>query len=79
MVLTRRTLKDNEKKDYIEAVLCLQRLPSKADPAVIPGARTRWDDFNSVHMIKTRGFNEQNGGIHLVVSVLPMLAPWGLS
>lgn len=61
-------LKDYEQKDYIEALLCLQRLPSKADPAVIPGARTRWDDFNSVHLIKTRGFIEKNGGIHRVVS-----------
>ena len=71
--LTRRTLKDNEKKDYIEAVLCLQRLPSKADPTVIPGARTRWDDFNSIHITKSKGLNERNGGIHLVVSILPSL------
>ena len=65
-------LKDSEKKDYIDAVLCLQRLPSIADPAVLPGARTRWDDFNSVHIIQSRGLIEKNGGIHRVVRLLPI-------
>lgn len=67
-------LNKREKKDYIDAVLCLQKLPSKSDPAVVPGARTRWDDFNAVHITKSRGMVERNGGIHLVVRLLPISA-----
>jgi tyrosinase len=43
----------DEKKDYIKAVQCLQRLPSKSDPAFAPGARTRYDDFVAIHINKT--------------------------
>lgn len=73
-MLTRRKLKDYEKKDYIKAVLCLQKLPSKSDPAVVPGARTRYDDFNSVHITHSRGFIEKNGGIHIVVRLFTFLS-----
>lgn len=63
-------LKDNEKKDYIDAVVCLQGLPSKSNSTVVPGARTRWDDFIAIHITHSRGFIEKNGGIHLVVRLL---------
>ncbi|CAH0043243.1 unnamed protein product [Clonostachys rhizophaga] len=46
-------LSSNEKKDYINAVLCLTKQPSKADPAFAPGARTRYDDFVAVHINQT--------------------------
>ncbi|VUC36769.1 unnamed protein product [Clonostachys rosea] len=46
-------LSSNERKDYINAVLCLTKKPSKADPAFAPGARTRYDDFVAVHINQT--------------------------
>ncbi|CAI6014185.1 unnamed protein product [Clonostachys chloroleuca] len=46
-------LSSNEKTDYINAVLCLTKKPSKADPAFAPGARTRYDDFVAVHINQT--------------------------
>lgn len=66
-VVTRRMLKDNEKKDYIRAVNCLQRIKSKANPKDFPGVRSRYDDFIATHITHSRGFIEQTGGIHLVV------------
>ncbi|KAI1171050.1 Di-copper centre-containing protein [Nemania sp. FL0916] len=42
-----------EKKNYIAAVKCMQSKPSIADPTFAPGARTRYDDFVSVHINQT--------------------------
>lgn len=44
------------KKDrlaYIDAVLCLQSKPSIAAPGLVPGARSRFDDFQAVHINQT--------------------------
>lgn len=44
------------KKDrlaYIDAVLCLQSKPSNAAPGLVPGARSRFDDFQAVHINQT--------------------------
>jgi hypothetical protein len=46
-------LSKQERKNYINAVLCLQKLPSKLDPVKFPGARTRYDDFVGVHINQT--------------------------
>lgn len=46
----RRTLLRQEKKEYIDAVLCLQRKPSGMK-STIPGAATRFDDFQGVHIL----------------------------
>ncbi|KAH7025103.1 uncharacterized protein B0I36DRAFT_332532 [Microdochium trichocladiopsis] len=46
-------LSDQDKTAYINAVLCLQKKPSKADPSFAPGARTRYDDFVAVHLNQT--------------------------
>ncbi|KAF6791402.1 FAD-binding domain-containing protein [Colletotrichum sojae] len=43
-------LSAQEKKSYIGAVQCLQKLPSKSDPELFPGARSRYDDFVAVHI-----------------------------
>ncbi|KAM0190625.1 hypothetical protein ACHAPA_009838 [Fusarium lateritium] len=48
-----KTLSKKEKKSYINAVLCLRKKPSKADPTFAPGARTRYDDFVAVHINQT--------------------------
>jgi len=38
---------DTEKSAYIDADLCLMNSPSKTD---FPGAKTRWDDLQYVHI-----------------------------
>ncbi|KAJ4129046.1 hypothetical protein NW768_007575 [Fusarium equiseti] len=48
-----KALSKKDKKAYIDAVLCLRKKPSKADPAFAPGARTRYDDFVAVHINQT--------------------------
>ncbi|EXK33567.1 tyrosinase [Fusarium oxysporum f. sp. melonis 26406] len=49
-----KALSKKERKAYINAVLCLRKKPSKADPSFAPGARTRYDDFVAVHINQTR-------------------------
>jgi hypothetical protein len=51
--LCRSTFSTQERRDYINAVLHLQTLPSKLDPKLFPGARTRYDDFVGVHINQT--------------------------
>ncbi|KAJ0109609.1 hypothetical protein J7T55_014171 [Diaporthe amygdali] len=43
----------SEREDYINAVLCLQSLPSRHDSAKVPGAKSRFDDFVAVHIEMT--------------------------
>ncbi|KAL3435233.1 hypothetical protein BDV09DRAFT_204205 [Aspergillus tetrazonus] len=47
------SLTKQERKEYIDAVICLTESPSKIDPALAPGARTRYDDFVAVHINQT--------------------------
>jgi tyrosinase len=42
-----------ERKSYISAVQCLIKSPSKSDPTLVPGARTRYDDFVAQHINQT--------------------------
>ncbi|KAK7189051.1 hypothetical protein DPSP01_012677 [Paraphaeosphaeria sporulosa] len=42
-----------ERKAYISAVQCLQKLPSKSDPTWAPAAKTRYDDFVAIHVNQT--------------------------
>ncbi|KAF2146390.1 uncharacterized protein K452DRAFT_219628 [Aplosporella prunicola CBS 121167] len=51
-------LKDEEKKEYINAVLCLQRKPANTPQALAPGAKTRYDDFVAVHINQTMTIHE---------------------
>lgn len=46
-------LTDREKLDYIEAVSCLMRKPSISPPEIVPGARSRYDDFVATHINQT--------------------------
>lgn len=41
-----------EKKDYIQSVLCLQSLPART-PSHLAGAKTRYDDFLATHINQT--------------------------
>jgi hypothetical protein len=43
-----------ERKSYISAVQCLQKLPSKSDPTFAPAAKSRYDDFVAVHVNQTQ-------------------------
>ncbi|KAL2802987.1 hypothetical protein BJX63DRAFT_440466 [Aspergillus granulosus] len=47
------TLSKRERKEYIDAVTCLTKKPSKVDPTFAPGARTRFDDFVAIHINQT--------------------------
>jgi tyrosinase len=50
-------MEPGERKAYTDAVLCLQHKPSQLDPAVYPGAKTRYDDFVAVHINLTLGIH----------------------
>ncbi|KAF7324633.1 Tyrosinase central domain-containing protein [Mycena kentingensis (nom. inval.)] len=56
-----RTLADSEKLDYIAAVQCLQRKPGITG---IHGAKTRFEDFQAVHIVLSEA-------VHLVGHFLP--------
>jgi len=47
------TLSNSERQAYTDAVLCLMSLPSKIDPTLVPGARSRYDDFVAIHINQT--------------------------
>lgn len=51
--IDRSSLSKKERKAYTDAVLCLMELPALSDPAEIPGARSRYDDFVGVHIQQT--------------------------
>ncbi|KAL4899888.1 hypothetical protein BDW74DRAFT_188771 [Aspergillus multicolor] len=46
-------LSKNERRDYIDALKCLAKKPSKINPVLAPGARSRFDDFQASHIINT--------------------------
>ncbi|KAF2999498.1 hypothetical protein E8E13_008840 [Curvularia kusanoi] len=46
-------MSSKERKAYIEAVKCMFDSPSKSDPAKIPGAKNRYDDFVAQHINQT--------------------------
>ncbi|KAL9083798.1 MAG: hypothetical protein Q9165_008357 [Trypethelium subeluteriae] len=47
-------LHNQTRLEYIKALKCLTTLPSKIDPVKVPGARSRYDDFEAAHIINTR-------------------------
>ncbi|KAK7189425.1 hypothetical protein DPSP01_001414 [Paraphaeosphaeria sporulosa] len=44
------TLSKPQRKAYTDAVLCLQKLPARTPSSVIPGAKSRFDDFVGTHI-----------------------------
>lgn len=42
-----------DKREYIDSVLCLQRLPARTPSKLAPGAKTRFDDFVATHINQT--------------------------
>lgn len=49
----RGNMSKNERLAYTDAVLCLQSKPSISPPGLVPGARSRFDDFQAVHINQT--------------------------
>lgn len=47
------TLSKRERKSYTDAVLCLQKKQSKTPASLIPGARSRFDDWVGTHINQT--------------------------
>lgn len=43
----------SDKKAYIAAVKCLQSAPALTPSSVVPGAKTRFDDFVATHINQT--------------------------
>ena len=50
-------LDDETRLEYIESVKCMHQLPSTIDPTLAPGARSRYDDFETSHIINSRVFH----------------------
>ncbi|KAI5297193.1 hypothetical protein KEM56_005005 [Ascosphaera pollenicola] len=50
------SLSKQERKDYINAVLCLQSKPGITPRDEWPGVRTRYDDFVATHINQTNRF-----------------------
>ena len=46
-------MSSKERKAYIKAVQCMFTSPSKSDPALVPGAKNRYDDFVAQHINQT--------------------------
>ncbi|PQE29394.1 hypothetical protein CJF32_00003136 [Rutstroemia sp. NJR-2017a WRK4] len=49
----RGAMSPRSRKEYIKAVKCLQSLPPRSSKQDVPGARSRFDDFSSQHIILT--------------------------
>ena len=54
----------HERREYIAAVHCLKRTPSRYEPGVVPAAKSLYDDFIAVHINKT--LSVHTSGIFLV-------------
>jgi hypothetical protein len=53
LTLRRGTLSKAERKSYTDAVLCLMSKPARTDSKVVPGAKSRYDDFLYTHINQT--------------------------
>ena len=49
----RGALSKSERKNYTDAVLCLQEKQSKTPSSLIPGAKSRFDDWVGTHINQT--------------------------
>ncbi|KAH7043925.1 putative tyrosinase [Macrophomina phaseolina] len=47
------TLSRDERLSYIKAVQCLQNLPARTPASLVPGAKSRYDDFVATHINQT--------------------------
>ncbi|KAK6209976.1 hypothetical protein QIS74_11560 [Colletotrichum tabaci] len=47
------SLRREEKLDYVKAVQCLQSKPARSPSDIVPGAKSRFDDFVATHINQT--------------------------
>jgi tyrosinase len=64
MTRNRGNLSGKERFDYTNAVLCLQKKQAKTPSSLVPGAKSRFDDFVAAHINQTMT-------IHYTVRTLP--------
>lgn len=57
-------LTKEEKLEYIRAVNCIRKAPSKLPVGKYPGAKTRYDDFVVVHMNMTPSVHSTANFMH---------------
>ncbi|KAH8723221.1 hypothetical protein GQ44DRAFT_761239 [Phaeosphaeriaceae sp. PMI808] len=57
-------LSKNERKEYIRAVKCIMKTPSKLPASKYPGAKSRYDDFTVVHMNMTPSVHSTANFMH---------------
>ena len=57
-------LSKDERKEYIRAVQCILKKPSKLPAGKYPGAKTRYDDFVVVHMNMTPSVHSTANFMH---------------
>ena len=57
-------LTKEEKLEYIRAVSCIRKAPSKLPAGKYPGAKTRYDDFVVVHMNMTPSVHSTANFMH---------------
>ena len=50
--VARGSLPPQSRKDYVEAVKCLSSKPALSALSDVPGARSRFDDFQATHIIQ---------------------------
>lgn len=50
LIRYRSQLKRSEKRNYIEAVQCMGKLPARTPAAISAGAKNRYDDFVVTHI-----------------------------
>ncbi|KAB5560194.1 hypothetical protein GE09DRAFT_82182 [Coniochaeta sp. 2T2.1] len=47
------SLSEQQRLNYINAIKCLQKKPARTPQSLVPGARSRFDDFVAVHINQT--------------------------
>ena len=59
--LARGDMTIEQRTDFINATLCLMKIPGKAPKDQFPGAKTRFDDFMAYHMTNAGSLHDTLG------------------
>lgn len=51
-------MSEADRKNYTDAVTCLQNLPANTPSDLVPGAKSRYDDFVAAHINQTLTIHE---------------------
>lgn len=69
MFLNRSDLSVAEREEYTAAVKCLQAASPKSPQQLVPGARSRFDDFLATHINQTDSIHNTVSSDHPVQEV----------